>query len=390
MPDAIAPPEPPKPAPTTPEPPPTPTPPPSGRDPALDQWQEFDRSLKPPESPPAAPPAKPEPPKGSQTPPAAPKPTETPKPSELGDKPQKGDWARLRAEYDRLKVELASATESKAQLEAKIREAEAKGKDTAVLMEKLATVEKERDQFKGEISALKQEESPEFKDRYKRPFDEAAAYAQQVIEQLAVNNEDGTQRAGTFADLQTLFNQPIGKAGALARQMFGDDAPTVISHLNELHRLDHTYKVALKAERETWKTRQTEEQAKIAQQRQQWDTIRERVVKELAEKVDDYHDSPDDKELVEARTKGYELFDAAPKTQQEAAVKFAHVRHRVAAYGPMKLKVLRLEKELADLKAKAQEKTEAEPGKTKRPGGGTEPPTPKSWEQEAREALANA
>lgn len=393
MPEAIALPEPPKPAPT-PEPPQAPTPPPApaapDRDPALDQWQEFDKSLKVPEKPPVAAQDKPVEPKPVQTPPKPEAPKEAPKPTELGDKPQKGDWARVRAELDRLKGELATATESKAQLEAKIRDAEAKGKDATALMERLAAVEKERDSFKGEISALKQEEAPEFKERYKKPFDDAAAYAQQVIEQLAVTQEDGSQRAGTFADLQALFQQPIGKAGAMARQMFGDDAPTVISHLNELHRLDHTYKKALGEERERWKSRQAEEQTKIATQKQQWDTIRERVTKELSEKVEDYHDSPDDKESMDARNKGYELFDAAPRTQQEAAIKFAHVRHRVAAYGPMKLKLLRLQSELATLKAKEMEKAEAEPGKTKRPGGGTDTPAPKSWEQEALETLKNA
>lgn len=392
-------PPPPTPAPTpapAPEPPPTPE-----RDVAIDQFAEFDKALKLADTPPPTTQGKP-----AEAPTPAPAPAKEKSPvtkvlDTLPERPGKDDWKRVRGELDRLKEELKISAETKSQLEAKIRDAEARGKNTDALMERLAAVEKERDAFKGEISALKQEESPEFKAKFKQPFDDAAAYAQQVIEQLIVKEPDeidpdtgeaitqGKRRPGTFADLQALFSQPIGKAGQMARQMFGDDAATVISHLNELHRLDHTYRKALESEKATWKQRQTEEQARQATQKKTWDDIRERVIKELGETNPDYHDSPDDKELVAARTEGYAIFDKPPATQQEAALKVAHVRHRVAAFGPMKLKILRLEQQLAAEKAKTKAKEKGEPGKTVRPTGGTQDTAPKAWEQEAREAMMN-
>lgn len=399
MPDIIEQPKPAEPAaPPTPEPAPAPAP---ERDIALDQFAEFDKALKLADTPVQATAGKPPEPKPEAKPtPDKVQPTKEPvKPVTAQQGPKE-----LRAELERLKGELKTATESKSQLEAKIKDAEAKGKDTAALTERLAQVEKERDQLKGDVSALKRDEDPEFIKQYKTPFNEASAYAQQVVEQLQITNEDGTARAGTFEDLSDLFHLgqskvdaegklhvgAVGKAYAKARALFGDDYQVVMNHLNELWKLDKNYQSALHNERKTWQARQQEEQAKKVQQKQTWDTIREQVNKELAEKVDDYHDSPDDKELSEARAKGYELFDGTPKTQQEAALKFAHVRHRVAAFAPMKLKILRLEQALAAEKAKNTAAAESEPGKTKRSGGTATPAPEKSWEEAAREAMANA
>src|SRR5882724_5262024 len=107
-------------------------------------------------------------------------------------------------------------------LQAKIADAEARGKDVTVLTERLANLEKERDGLRGELRAAKQEVSDDFKEKWDKPFNQGAAYAKSVVEQMAITAEDGTQRAATWNDFIALYHMPLNKAAQSARQMFGE------------------------------------------------------------------------------------------------------------------------------------------------------------------------
>ncbi len=289
-----------------------------------------------------------------------------------------------------MRKEAQDASTSLQTLQAKIRDYEAKGQDTQKLVERQTILEKELEAARAEVRVIKQEADPKFVETYRKPFDDAAAYAKHVVEQLNVLDENKDPlRQAKFEDLQQLYNMPINKASAVARSMFGDDSQTIINHLNELHRLDYNYQNALRNERANAAQRAKEEEGKAVAAREQIKSAYERVNHDLAETVEDYRDQPDDKEATEMRNKGYAIFDHKPENIEKAVVKNAHVRQMVAAFFPMKLQITRLRQEVADLKGKLGHEKEAEPGKTKHPGGAptTVVDPNESWEQAARKAL---
>lgn len=292
--------------------------------------------------------------------------------------------AELRQELDRLKGELATKNQAHTDLQAKIAEFEARGKETTALAARLSDLEKQIADKDGEIRMLKHEVSPEFKKQYDEPFDEAAAFAQNFVESLTVLDGDETRQA-KWDDFVKLWNMGNSQAITEAKAVFGDAAQIVLNHLFDLRKLDQKRSSALKSERANAASRAQEDEAKAVAQREQIDTAWKAVNKDLTEQVADYHDAPEDTEAAEARQKALAIYDAKPRTLRERIVRDAHVRQRAAAFGPLKLKILRLEKENADLKA--QIAGEEVPGKTLRTGGAPPAGKDESWEDQARREL---
>lgn len=300
----------------------------------------------------------------------------------------------FRKELDRVKGELDTKTKAYSELETKIADYEKRGKDTSVLTERLTLLEKQMGEKDAEIRALKQEASPEFKAKYDVPFNRLADRAKGVVEAIQIETknpetEEVTSRAATWNDFTKLYNLNEFLANKEAKKMFGDDGAAVaMRYYNELHRLDDDRRVALDEEKAKWKEKETTEQATSVQRQEQINKLWEQTNKDLSENEEDYHDSPEDKELEEARQKGYQIFDAPPKSMKEKIVKDAHIRQRVAAFAPMKLKLMRLTVERDELKKELEGMKADPPGKNRRPGG-TPPagePT-ESWEDGARKAV---
>jgi hypothetical protein len=334
---------------------------------------------------PAAPvaPAAPAAPAKPATPAAPAKPAAAPKP---GDRPK--EPKELRAELDRAYAERDTLKSQQAALEKRIADAEAKGKDTAALAERATALEKTIAERDAELRMLKQEASPEFKEKYEKPFTEAAEYAREVVEQLTVT-EDNTIRPAKWEDFSALYNQPYSKAIEQATAMFGPAAQVVINHLTELHRLESVKNRALKSERDQAAVRMKDEEGRRVQSREATNAALAKLAEELPQKYEEYRDPPEDKELADARAKGYALFDAQPKTPQQAMVKFAHIRQRVAAFRPLLTQVSRLKAEVARLQAELDGKTLKEPQGGRRPGGTEQGGGEESWEDAAHKDLAN-
>lgn len=298
-----------------------------------------------------------------------------------------GAAPELRNELKRLQTELETRNKSYADLEAKIKDFEARGKDTQVLTERLSEMEKTIAEKDARIRALNKEEDPEFKKQYDAPFNDAAEDAREFVERLQVDDGESGTRAANWDDFvkiwQTNKSSPQG-AIAMAKELFGDASPMVIDHLMQLNRLDRARTKALQSERANAAERSKEEAAKAIQGREQINKTFQMVSKDLETNIEDYHDSPEDTEAIEARKQALAIYDAKPASLRERIVKDAHIRQRAAAFGPMKLKIIRLQAEIEALKAKVEE--DAVPGKTQRPSGGTPAPE-KTWEQEARETM---
>ncbi len=311
------------------------------------------------------------PPKDAAPPKAGDKPAPPVKPVPTAQDKAPGVPKELRAELDRVKGELKTKSESYAALEAKIKDYEAKGKDTTVLTERLTKMEQDMETLRAENRALKQEASPEFKKKYDEPFNRLAERAKSVVEQIQVEDpETGAVKTATWAEFTKLYNQGEFIATKEAKRLFGEDGAAVaMRYYTELHRLDDDRRIALEEERAKYKEKETAEQANRVKSQEEINAFWTKANTELAEKVEDYHDSPDDNELVEARNKALAIYDAQPKTLKERIIKDAHNRQRVAAFPVLKLKLARALKELADLKAENEGLKEKPPGKTARPGG---------------------
>ena len=113
------------------------------------------------------------------------------------------------------------------------------------------------------------------------------------------------------------------------------------------------------------------------------------LAEDLPQKFEAYRDPPEDKELATARARGFEIFDAVPKSPQQAMIKFAHVRQRVAAHGPLLIQNSRLKAEVARLQAELDGKTTAEPQPGRHPGGTETTHEAESWEAAAHNELGN-
>jgi hypothetical protein len=292
--------------------------------------------------------------------------------------------AALRAEHERLKTEHEAVKLRIPELEKKISEAEAKGKDTETMRERLAAMEKEKTSLLADLRMYKREKSPEFLEKYQKPFDESANIAQSEIEQLEMTEDGENYRPAKWDDFIAIWNMPMSKAISAAKIQFGDASQIVVNHLTELRRLDRQKNIALEDERQHAAERMKAEETRVATMNEQERILSDRVFRELADKVEDYRDLADDAESAEIRKKAYSVFDAEPKTARERIIVQAHIRHRVAAFGPMKLKILRLEKELSELKGKSGETQD--PRTVHHPGGDSQTgASTKTWEEEARE-----
>lgn len=298
----------------------------------------------------------------------------------------------MRAEIERLKTESTTRAQQITEYEKKIKEFEARGKDTEALTARLAQLEKERDDAKGEARRARREIDPKFREQWQGPFDEATFTAEDMITRMDVTDPDsGEVRRGTKEDVDFLFkiDSPTKRNNEI-RKMFGDDALTIIPKIDRMVEINSSFKRALATEQARAAELDKQEQGARVQNKQQWDTTVAQLGKELAEKIEEYHDAADDTEAAALRQKGYGIFDATPANGQEGAVKYAHVRQMVAAHYPMKLQITRLKTELEAAKAELAQLKETDPNKpTRRSSSGAAPASGDglSWEESARKEL---
>lgn len=298
-----------------------------------------------------------------------------------GEKPAAGGPKELRAELDRVKAENKAALDRVAEYERKIAEAEAKGRDTTALAEKLAAAEKKQAEMQAELRAAKREFSDEFKAKHEAPFNAAAEYAKRDIEQLLVtesNPETGeeTQREAKWDDFVALYRLPKGRAIAAAKGMFGgEQLGVVISHLTELQRLDWQKTQAAEAEKSGWEAKDKEVAARAAQEREAVSDMWTKVNADLREKKPElFGDDPEDEEGNAILKKGYELVDTAlhnraAMTTQQRVVVDANIRNRAAAFSRERHRSRRLTAEMTELRAKLAEYESSKPSRTAKPGG---------------------
>lgn len=355
-----------------------------------------DAKISPPKEVKAAEPTK-EPVKPAAAPTPAAKTPEAP----LQPQPANEGPKALRERKAQLEAEKEVLTKEKTELLDKVKQYEAKGKDTESLLSQIDEAKKQLEAIQAENRMLKQETSPEFKSKYDKPFEQAATYAQKLLHGL--EKADGTTSTWEeFAGLYRMSETSLNRAISEARAMFGENSGVVIQQITELHKLNFQKQEALQQEKAQWQERSKADAGKEAEsraraereqaaQKQHFMDTFQKVNKDLEETVEAYRVPPEDKELLEARNNFLKIYDSAPKSQEEFMAKNAHIRQRAASFPVMQIQMNRLKAENAKLQQELDGlKPKAPSGDNKRQGG-TETGAPeKSWEQQARDAVLNA
>lgn len=294
----------------------------------------------------------------------------------------------LRERVKQLNQEKETFSGEKARLESKIKELDSRGADTSALTTRLADIEKERDAALADLRAARQEASPEFKEKFDKPFNQAAERAKKQITELTVvaNPETGETRPATWADFAALYSLPVGKAIEQAQALFGNAAQFVLQQREKLLDLDTARATALEEEKAQFKERGAKEISDQAVKREGIVKLWQETNKRLAENVGDYKNDPTDTEASEARKHALSVFDESVKvtdddSMQKKIIRDAHVRQRVGAYAVQKVLLSRQKEKIQKLEAQIAELKGVEPGNTQRPGG--DAPTDdsnESWE----------
>ncbi len=295
----------------------------------------------------------------------------------------------LREYAKRIKAENQTFSGQIKTLESKIAELDKKGVDTSALTTRLTAIEKERDSAQAELRAARQEASPEFKEKWDKPFNMAAGRAQKQIEELAVivDSESGETRPAKWDDFKELYSLPTGKALDRAKALFGDASSFVMQVREKLLDMDDARTAALAEEREQYKERNAKETAEQAVRRQKVGTLWNETNKRLSETVGDYKVDPTDTEAVEARKHALAVFDAEVDQSdpeqfiQKKVTKDAHIRQQVAGYRVRGILLKRKDEQIAKLQAQIAELKGVAPGDTQRPGGdgGDGTAEPQEW-----------
>jgi hypothetical protein len=205
---------------------------------------ERGKFTKQPEKAPEKAKDKPEPENAPETPPEAEKAVEEPKP---------GTMRALGKAYDDLKKERDSVLQPKLQsLEAKTKEYErtieqlkTQAPDVKPFQEKLTALEKENQQLREVVRFSDYKKSPEFTEKYEKPYNEAWSKAVGEVTQLNLQMEDGTVRKATANDLLALANAPLDQLDDLAAQWFPKSSPRVIRHVEKVKDLAEAQDKAL-------------------------------------------------------------------------------------------------------------------------------------------------
>jgi ribosomal protein L29 len=259
-----------------------------------------------------------------------------------------------------------------AEAKAKLQEAESRGKDSEKLTERLATLERERDEARRTAAMARMEKTPEFKEKWERPFNEAAEYARELITQFSVETAEGRKPADWEKDFGSVYNLPYEAAEERATALFGANrAPVVMRQYEELHKLERVASKAWEAEKGQYNQREQERVANAAKEQEAFKAAHKSTTDGWIRKYPDmYGDDPSDPKVAEIFKQGLEAVDELPQTFAQMVAKRTRNRLDAAAAPRLRYELGKVRKELAAMKAKMENGAASRPGGGKSGGGG--------------------
>ncbi|HEU4344068.1 MAG TPA: hypothetical protein VFU31_21140 [Candidatus Binatia bacterium] len=360
-----------------------------------------DGGEKPPGEKPAArtppAPAKPAPKSGEKPAPAA---GEKPKPAAAAPVP--GSPKELRVAYERSQNELKAANAEKVrllqQVETLRKTPQSNPAELQAVTQQLAQEQKARQDLETELKYLRYEHSEEYKQKYEQPWNAAQKRAFDTVKDLMVKVQgaDGTvsERNATAADFHTVFNLPEGAAWRKARELFGEDAPVVMTHYTKLNEILTASREDINKYRTEGAERDKQEAARKAQEKQA-DAAMGRKADEAYLNHAKWGPHFKPVEGDEAGNKDLEMgfrranVDLDTLSPGNRALAKSWLKHAAAAFPRLVSKVTAYEARIADLEAKLKEFEDSGPGPGEEAGGGR-PPQANDRETDPLKALDRA
>lgn len=323
--------------------------------------------------PPAMPPAK-------EPAPALPKDKQEPPPKDDGSNWEKAP-PRLRKAYEELK----KTSETKlAEYETKLKALDSKKVETPADTKLIEKYQAEIGTLKKELSQTAYQRSDEFKQKYSEPLTEAYKTAVSEVKQLTIREGEGENakdRPATEQDFNYVMNLPVSQQGAVARRMFGDSADVILTHRNELFRLQRDMNTALKRSADEHETRSKEQEAASKKHQETFTTTKSAALNELRTKHTAlFGDDAEDTDGNAALKGGFDFvensikrMEAGDMSLEEQAIHTALIHARAAAFQREVLRNHRLTAKNQSLEEELKKFRKSDPGAGG--DGGEKPPT---------------
>lgn len=320
---------------------------------------------KPAEAAAAKPAEAPEPAPSAAAEPGAP--AETGKPAEGKDgKGRVSPWKLV----DEYKGKLAAAEKEVAEARAAV----LPDADRRKYDERITKAEARQKELESHMAYVDYSKTEEFQTKFVAPYNKAWEKALGELKEITVvDPASQTERQVTAQDMLDLVNLPLGKARAMANEVFGEFADDVMNHrksIKELFDAQHTaLEDAKKNGAERVKHAQEENTRKATEMQR---TVNETWDRENKSVLEDPTHGPlfkpreGDEVWNQRLAKGFELVDRAfkespmdpaltPEQRQAVIRRHAAVRNRAASWGAiraendsLKAKMTAMEKELAE------------------------------------------
>lgn len=276
--------------------------------------------------------------------------------------------AELREAYNNAKQKNKEYESQIAQLSTKLKQLETQGPEQSKpLLEKLAALEKENTEYREELKFTNYVKSPEFNEKYQKPYNDAWAKAVREVEQLTVTDSDGNTRQATANDILALANSPLSTLDERAETMFGRSSARVIRHIEKIRDLAEAQEKAITDAKANGAEREKSMRLHEEQRRVHVGKIIEGTNKQLSEKYPRWFGHEDtDSEGNQVFDKGLqyvdEAFNPSSTLQEDQRVqRMVVIRNKAANHDRLALHLKKLTGELKELKATLAEYEKSEP-----------------------------
>lgn len=346
-------------------------------------------------------------PKKTEEKPKEPSDKEPVKPAVAPDEPDEKikDPKPLRERLKQVRSDLATKEKTLADMQARLKELEDKGKDSTALTGRISELEKQIAEKEGELRKAEFKASPDFEKNYSSKWNRMTTTASGEIQTLSVGRfttDEATgerqftpeRKAEWTKDFVPIYSLPRPEARARARQLFSpEEADLVMENYTALHRFQSEMNDALESEKTEWQKSRDSERAQKTQREEQFKGACDAAQKDLEGKFPQWYAAdPADKKTEELLKEGWNIVNMKPGTFQQAVILSTRNRMNAAAAPMLQYRLTQVQQKLAEAEATIAQLKGSKPGQ----GGSATVPNPQpkpepdheEWAREAREMLS--